>query len=155
MCEYPPAYTGVVWFAFAFFVLMAALAWIFPGNTNPAILPAVIAVFLGFAGLALVTLTLVSRSTLCWNDEELEGADMTGRRHRFSWQQLARVEYVAAATSIRLWSEDGRRIWVAPLMRGFEEFRKQLAAHCAGQRLTMPEVPTKVLTLPKEVLDDC
>lgn len=146
--EYGPLYTALMAVGFAFFATLAGLAWEHPGKTDPAVLPLVIAIFLGFATLSLVGLALARRSVVFWNERELEGADMAARRHRIAWEELARIEYVGAATSLRLWSRDGRRLWVSPLMQGFQEFHGELTRQAGRLNLTMPSIPPDVLGLP-------
>lgn len=143
--EYGPLYVATMGLGFAFFTFLAGMAWAFPGKTNPTAIPYVILTFLSFAGMSLAALALARRSTLLWNERELEGADMTAKRHRLAWNELARIEYIPAATALRLSSHDGRRLWVSPLMRGFHEFCHELDRQARELGLPMPEIPEVAL----------
>lgn len=138
--DYGNAYQALIGFVATLFSTLALLAWYFPGKSG--IVPIrPIAVFLGFALLALVTLVLMRRARVLWNEEQIEGANLAGKRCRVPWSDLREACYVPWATSVRLTFEAGRTICVSPLMQGFADFFSDLERHCAAANLVLPDVP--------------
>ncbi|MBY0359687.1 MAG: hypothetical protein K2W82_16920 [Candidatus Obscuribacterales bacterium] len=105
---------------------IAFLAWRFPGKTDPAALPVVILLFVGFALLSIVSIWLMDRSLTRWSDQAVYGADLIGRKHNFLWADLAGAQYVEWAQMFRLTDKSGKSIWVSPYMQGFEDFFKKM-----------------------------
>ena len=144
LAEYGALYFVTLGLGGSFFGALAGLAWRFPGKTDPAVVPGVIGLFLGLAGFSLLGLMLASRSAVRWNATELEGADLLGRRHRWAWSELARVEFVEWAGMLRLVSQDGRRICLSPMMRGFGDFHAELTRQAEMTGLPLPEIRPEV-----------
>jgi tetratricopeptide (TPR) repeat protein len=112
----------------AFFLGLAMLAWRFPGKTDPASMPWIIALFASAALLSALTAVLMSYSKVFWNDSQVSGTDSFGRRRTFAWADLSGLEYVSWAQSLKIMAANGSYIWVSPVMRGFTTFEKKLDA---------------------------
>lgn len=112
----------------ALFSALTMLAWRFPGKTDPAAMPWILALFVALALLSALTAVLMSYSKVFWSDSQVSGADSFGRRRTFSWADLSGLEYVLWAQSLKICAADGSYIWVSPMMRGFTAFEKKLDA---------------------------
>ncbi len=124
--EYSRGYRLLIFGCTLLFLGVLLLAYHFPGKTPPHQLPWILGVFAFFALFSAFTLLLMGRATVYWNAEEIEGPNLWGRRSRFSWNQLASVEYVEWAQGFRLRSQSAQVIWASPQMTGFEAFAEQL-----------------------------
>lgn len=110
------------------FTALALLAWRFPGKTDPAALPWIIAIFIIFASTAAYSAWLMHRSIVRWNESMLSGTDSFGKHYAFSWDELTDVEYVTWAQALRFTSKKGERIWVSPMMSGIKTFMSKVEA---------------------------
>jgi len=138
LLEYGWGYQAMMLGCCIFFSLLSALAYHFPGRTDPTSLKFAISVFLFFAVLGAGVFVLMGRSTVYWNDQQLRGPNAYGRISQMTWAEIASVEYVAWAQGYRLRSQQGGVIWVSPQMQGFDAFFELLDAQCQPRGL-MPE----------------
>jgi hypothetical protein len=141
VAEYGAGYQGLMAVAASFFFGLMVLAYCSPGSTPPATLRWVLLVFAGFALFALAGMLLAVRATVLWNDQEISGADMWGRRTQNSWTSLSQVHWLPWATSLKLVFQGGQTIWLSPLMRGWSEFREVLRVQATLRGVTLPPLP--------------
>lgn len=139
LLEYGWGYQAMMLGCSAFFLLLSALAYRFPGRTDPSTLKWAIGVFLFFAFFGAAVFILMGRATVYWNDQELRGPNAYGRISRMTWSEIASVEYVGWAQGFRLRSAENRVIWTYPLMQGFDVFFQKLQEQC-GPRGLIPEL---------------
>ena len=133
--EYGPGYRVAMLVCFAFFAALAALAYHFPGKTDPASLRWAIGMFVFFSGWGLGVFGLMNRASLYWNSQQVLGPNAWGKRTCMSWSEIAVVEYVAWAQGFRLQNAEGAVIWFSPMMVGFRDFFQELVRECKPRGL--------------------
>ncbi len=124
--EYGPGYRVLMIVHCAFFLTLAVLAARFPGSTDPAELPWIIAGFVLFSLLGLGGYGLLNRATLYWNGQEVRGPGSWVRRIRASWRDIVSAQYVEWAGALRLTTAAGAAVWVNASMTGFDEFCREV-----------------------------
>lgn len=126
-----------MWVAAIFFSTIAVLAAKFPGRTSPEALPWAIACFIGFALLGLFTAMLLPRAEVRFNKTSISGADLLGKRHEMTWEQITNVEFARGLDGFRI-TGNGQSIWIYPTMRGFKSILPRLNKEV--ERLGLPPI---------------
>lgn len=116
------------------FLTIAVMAHKFPGKTDPALIPWVVAFFAGFSLLSLLSLAFMWRATAYWNKSEVQGCDLFGRRHRILWNELESISVSTIAQGYQLCASGGRTILVSEMMSGYSRFVANLK-NCAPAHL--------------------
>ena len=116
------------------FLTIAVMARQFPGKTDPALIPWLVAFFAGFSLLSLLSLAFMWRATVYWNKSEVQGCDLFGRRHRILWGELQSIGVSTIAQGYQLSASEGRTILVSEMMSGYSRFIANLKS-CAPAHL--------------------
>jgi hypothetical protein len=104
------------------FLLIASLAYRFPGRTEPQHIPWAIAFFALMSALSFLNIAWMKRTIVQWNQTEIQGCDGWGNRHTIAWSELTNISKNTNARAHQLEASNGRIILVCEMLVGYSDF---------------------------------